>query len=187
MLVPEPRGGRGRGSCYLASCSHISCRAQWTLLGCVTQPQESPAPGCQPSVHCLSQGCPTVGSRAQALRASLEAGMNKRAFISNSVCRGPQEGQALVAGMPLPGSSRRPMDPADHSGIPWHSLFLRRALTRFRKPRICCVAEDDFGFPILLLLPPQGYDYRLALPCTASGVLGIKPRALGMPGEHSAH
>lgn len=113
--------------------------------------------------------------------------MNNRAFIFNSVCRGPQEGQALVAGMPLPGSSQWPMDLADHSGIPWHSLLLRQALTRFRKPRICCVAEDDFGFPILLPLPPQGYDYRLTPSCAASGVLGTKPRASHMPGEHSAN
>lgn len=113
--------------------------------------------------------------------------MNNRAFIFNSVCRGQQEGQALMAGMLLPGSSQQPMDPADHSGIPWHYLFLGQALTRSRKPRICCVAEDDFGFPILLPLPPQGYDYRLTPPCAASGVLGIKPRALHMPGEHSAN
>lgn len=78
-----------------------------------------PTPGCQPPLHCLSQGC----LQHMPPGASLEAGENNRAFIFSSVCRGLQEGQALMAGMLLPGSSPQPTgatdptDPTDGRGI----------------------------------------------------------------------
>lgn len=55
------------------------------------------------------------------------------------------------------------------------------------QPQTGCVVKDDLELVTFVLLSPECWDSRLALPPTVYAVPGIEPRASGTSGKHSAH